>query len=397
MKITRARALTIALVFTILSAGIHFYLSRQHYGLKYGGLSGPSMCNVSDTFNCDSVAASDFSAVAGIPIALFGMMANLILAFFLMVTRLEWTDDPRNTGRYALWLAILIALASVLMAGVSFIFMSTYCLFCLACYVLSFLSLILIWKGTDHDLSASRDFSALFGAQKWVLILALIIPVGAYLSHISTLRMSGASEMQEYLGEVLQVWKAAPTQSFDSHRGLSLGAPEGSAKFTIVEFADFRCSHCKHAAPTLHSFTKGKTDTRLILKFYPLDGTCNPAPGFQGRGDGISCQLAFITQCEQKLRGKGWEAHDFIFAKQDQIIQMSSAERVLEMYCAERESNCAELRACVTSQETRDEIRAMAQEGVDAHIRGTPAIFGNGKLIPSGQSPIVLDAIHRSF
>ncbi|HRO66848.1 MAG TPA: vitamin K epoxide reductase family protein [Pseudobdellovibrionaceae bacterium] len=396
MKITRERSLLLAIVFTLLAVGIHAYLARQHYALKYGGLTGPSVCNVSSTFSCDAVAASSYSAAFGIPVAVFGAVANLMLIFFLGITRLGWTDDRESTGRYALWLAALIAAAALVMGAISFTQMSAYCLFCIACYVLSFVTLFFTWKGTDGFVHVKDDFIALFSSRYWVLICALLIPGIAFLVNASTVKSSGLADIERYLGEFVGQWQAAPLQTFAADKGLVFQKSAREPSLTIVEFADFRCSHCRHAAPTLHAFAESRPDVKLILKFYPLDGTCNPSPLLGGRGDGISCQLAFLAQCEQKLRGQGWEAHNYFFEHQDQIIGISSVKELNDRYCKDRPGNCEELIACTESQSTRDEIRALAQEGIDAQVQGTPAIFGNGKLIRNGQILPVLDAVHRA-
>ncbi|MBX3041302.1 MAG: DsbA family protein [Bdellovibrionaceae bacterium] len=396
MKITRERSLLLAIVFTLIAVGIHIYLARQHYALKYGALTGPSVCNVSSTFSCDAVAASSYSAVAGVPVAVFGAVANLMLVFFLGITLLGWTDDRSSTGRYALWLAALIAGASLIMGGVSLTQMATYCLFCIACYLLSFLSVFFTWKGTDGFTQVKEDFIALFSTRYWVLICALLIPGGAFFANTSIIKSSGVADIERYLGDFVSQWQGATAQNFASDKGLVFQKSTQEPRLTIVEFADFRCSHCRHAAPTLHAFAESRPDVKLILKFYPLDGTCNPSPLLGGRGDGISCQLAFIAQCEQKLRGQGWEAHNYIFEHQDQIVGISSIQELNERYCKDRPGNCEELLACTESQATRDEVRALAQEGIDAQVQGTPAIFGNGKLIRSGQVLPVLDAVYKA-
>lgn len=397
MKFTKERFLTWALLCTLIAVGLHAYLARQHYALKYGGATGAAVCNVSSTFSCDAVAASTYSSFLGIPMAVWGAVANLMLAFFLLITRLGWTDEREATGRYSMWLASMVALASVIMGSISFTQMTTYCLFCIGAYVLSFLTLFFTWKGTEGFAEFAQDFKALFTTRYWVLICAFLIPGGSYLVNASAMKSSGVAEVYRYMGEIVAAWNNAPVQNFSNERGLIMHKGSGEPKLTIVEFADFRCPACRFAYPTLHAFTEANPGVKLVFKFFPLDGTCNPSPGMGGRGDGISCQIAFVTHCEQKLRGQGWEAHHYFFDHQEKISGLSSPNAVTERYCSDRGGDCEALRTCVESQETRDEIRAMAQEGLDAGIQGTPTIFGNGKLIRNGQMMPVLDAVYKSI
>jgi protein-disulfide isomerase len=188
----------------------------------------------------------------------------------------------------------------------------------------------------------------------------------------------------------------APKQDFDLSLGLS--APEqvnSNVKMTIVEFADFRCPHCKHAAPTLHAFLKSNSDVRLIFKPFPLDGTCNEA--IKSGGDGVSCGLAAAVLCAEKIAKKGWSAHDYIFENQSEISQARSLEKNIDGLAQHLDLNKNEINNCIKDSATMDLIRKMAKEGEIAQIQGTPAVFVNGKLLGAGHLLPVLKAAHQSI
>lgn len=386
-------SLNIAALCSLIATGLHAYLAKQHYGLKFGGAAGDSICNISDRFNCDAVAASVYSSFAGVPLAIWGAMANLVLLFLLLVTRLEWTDEPKATGRYALWLALGVALTSVVMGVISTTLMHNLCLFCIAAYVLSFVGLGATWVGVGGLGAVGDDVAALFTSRRWVLGMFVAVPALAFLVNAMVVKNQNFGALELLAQEKVAAWTGAPAQTFDAAKGLTLGAGD-DARMTIVEFADFRCPHCKHASPTLKAFTAAHPDVRLVFKFYPLDGTCNSTLG-DGRGDGISCRLAALVQCEQKLRQQGWKAHDFIFDNQERFSSMGRIEEVDTFYCEGRDADCATLKTCADSAETRDEVRAQANEGGAAQIRGTPAVFVNGKSLGLGHLMPVLDEAYR--
>ena len=50
---------------------------------------------------------------------------------------------------------------------------------------------------------------------------------------------------------------------------------------------------------------------------------------------------------------------------------------------------------CIESEETREVIRNQAQKGIEAGVKGTPAIYVNGKKIPGGPSIPLLEKIYQ--
>src|SRR5262249_27421135 len=88
-----------------------------------------------------------------------------------------------------------------------------------------------------------------------------------------------------------------------------------SAPVTIVEFADFECPHCRHAAPVLEKAVNDHSGkARLVYKFYPL----------QGHVHGDSAARAAVAAMRQ---GKFWEMHHVLFEHQEAL-----EERDIEKY-----------------------------------------------------------------
>ena len=99
--------------------GVHGYLYSQHLDLKFGTMVGKSICDLNDTFSCSAVAASKYSEVFGIPIALLGFFANL--AVLVLLAMWPFTEDEkRPIARRNLLIATGgIAAVSIVMGTIS--------------------------------------------------------------------------------------------------------------------------------------------------------------------------------------------------------------------------------------------------------------------------------------
>ncbi len=376
---------------------VHAYLLNHHFALKFGAASGPSLCDLSSTFNCSAVSASRFAEFLGVPLALWGLTANGLL--LLLTLWFPLTDDEKRPAarRNLLIVAGAIALASVVMGGISAFALSQFCLFCIFTYGLSFLSFGLLWKGLPHHAPemirvSLSDFSSL-------AVLGAIALGGTFIArdHLAASYSGGTSdsarEMQLFAQEKVAQWKATPPRSIQTIDPLVLGAPAEQAKMTIVEFADFRCIHCKQASPTLKAFVSSRPDVRLEFQPWPLDGECNTAVP---QPNGVSCMLARVAWCAEKKAAKGWLAHDWIF-EQEIFKTTSEVEENLDRLASSAGLNSTELKDCVNSEESKSAIRSISDVGTSLNLQGTPSIFVNGALLPAGQSLPVLTEAYQAL
>src|SRR5262245_32456387 len=89
----------LALVGCLLSVGIHIYLALHYYPLKLGIAGSQSLCNINEKFNCDAVAASQYSAFLDIPMAIWGAVVNALLFGLVLMSWLEWSEHPERLRR----------------------------------------------------------------------------------------------------------------------------------------------------------------------------------------------------------------------------------------------------------------------------------------------------------
>ncbi|MFP5519627.1 MAG: vitamin K epoxide reductase family protein [Bdellovibrionia bacterium] len=385
--------LLVTIILTLIAIGFHAYLANHYYELKLGALNDKALCNINDLFNCDTVASSKFATVLSIPMGVWGLITNFIFLILLLLARFNLSDTPKVLHSYIKLLALFIAVTSIVMGGISFIFISALCLFCIITYVLSFASFALIQMTFKESFkTALGSLPTLWTSHKSYLGLVIAIPVMSYIYHDMTMESKGLADLDKIVKEKVAYWKVSPVQNFTDD-GLIYQVGSSPAKVTIVEFADFRCPHCKTAAPTIHAFAKNNPDVRLIFKPFPLDGVCNSA--ISG-GDGISCKLAASTICAEKLFQKGWAVHDGIFAAQEQFLRGGNAEETLKKVLADAKLDFDAINQCTqTNEEVATLIRNMAKEGETAKISGTPTIFVNGKLLVGGQMYPILEAAYQ--
>jgi Protein-disulfide isomerase len=396
--LSKNTALLIALIVTLIAVGVHIYSTQHFYQLRLGGGDGAkAVCNINEVMNCDAVAASKYATFLGVPVALWGAVTNGILLYLLLVTRFNMTADRERTSRYTFMLSAITIIATLVMATISFTSLGKVCLFCAIAYVLSIIGFIFIWLGAE-ELSfenLKEDFISIFSTERWILGFAIAIPALAFVINLMYNESHGFSGIDKMAKQQVAYWAANPEQKFDMATGLTMQNGNATPVMTIVEFADFRCPHCKVAAPSLHAFTQAHPDVKLLFKPFPLDGTCNEA--MQNGGDGISCGLAASVMCSEKLAQKGWIAHDYIFENQQEITMAMSLDKNLEDVAKKVDVKLEDLKACVNAPETSALIRTMAKEGATAQIRGTPAVFVNGRMLDKGQAIPILEAVYKSL
>ena len=391
MKNTQKKWLGLSLILTLIAIGFHFYLAQKYFALKFGMSLGSSSCNINSYLNCDAVTASQYSSFLGRPMALWGLVANALFLIAQLSVFLGWFSQVRRGEIFTFIFSCFIAGASLVMGFISLTQLSKVCLYCAGTYLASWISFVILFMIISPKKSEIADFfKTLFTHGKAAIGFAIAIPFFAWILNTAMLEQVGVNQnLEPMIQERITAWKAAPMQNFDLKTGLRIG--KENSPIVIVEFADFRCPHCKMAYPTLHAFSEAHADVQFIFKIFPLDGTCNPDPTFNGQGDGISCRLAMGVICSENNLKKGWDLHHFIFDEQGEF---HSLDQVDEKLCNYLNTDCATFKQCMNSTETLNELKTMAQEAMAAKITGTPTIFLNGKNLQGAQLLPILESAY---
>jgi protein-disulfide isomerase len=199
----------------------------------------------------------------------------------------------------------------------------------------------------------------------------------------------GGKSIEPLINDYFEVWKVAPAVSFNSE-GITKG-PKQSI-MSIVEFADFKCPHCKSAAPSLKAFSASHPEVSITFKAFPLDGNCNANPQMP-TSDGISCKLAKAVYCGEKLSQKGWQLYEDFFVSQEILRNPSDYNLEFSKIVTKNRLNESELQTCINNEETHKAIINQSQEGINAQIEGTPTIFVNGKKLKLGHMVTMLEKV----
>lgn len=371
----------------LVTIGLFIYLTLHHYSLKLG-LGGNSLCSISSALNCDAAATSSFAEIFGLPVALLGTAFHVILFLFIALNRIGLIESSAQLQKTVRGMLILAAATSVVMAVISAVFIKVLCPFCAGTYVLSIVNLVLGWNVIQNVDADDFTWRSYFAEYKAHLIALVSIPLLTWAINGMILENYGIGEMKKQIPQKLSVWNASPTHQFDPAVGLTNNVE--NPRITIVEFADFKCPHCRTASQTIDVFLKGKSDIRFTYKPYPLDGTCNDNVSF--RGDGSRCAMAAYTLCAEKIAKKGWDVHHWIFENQREIIDVTDASKLLPTFQQKFGLNSEEMSTCAASTEIYEAIKKSTQEGAMSQVEGTPTIFMNGKKLPWGQFLDVLKA-----
>lgn len=378
--------LIISLLVTI---GLFVYLTVHHYATKLG-LAGDSICSISATINCDAAAQSSYSELWGMPVSILGGMLHLILLGFVLAAKLDWMENSVYLKVSTRALLVLAALASVIMAIISFAVIKVICPFCTATYVFSIINLLLGWNAFEVSARPRFEIAQYFGNYRSHLISFALIPVFAWVASTMVQDNYGLNELKKIVPEKISQWRNAPAQDIDYATGIS---NKGTSSAIIVEYADFKCPHCRDAAKTMSAFLKANPTAHIILKPYPLDGVCNFEEKMP-KGDGSRCVLAGYALCAEKISQKGWDVQEWLFARQDEFISKTDVSSYLADFSKEFGLDPAAIGACASSAETYELLKKMTAEGSRAQVQGTPTVYLNKKKLPYGN---ILEVLKTAF
>ena len=334
------------------------------------------------------MSASQYSELLGFPVALLGIAANLVLLIFIGWYLMAEGESKPTARITTLGLATIIAATSIIMGGISSFVLQRYCPFCMGAYVLSFITAGALWAALRPSSGGS------FGKGLVTpIVVCLIAALGVKIADDQIRSTYKSDDMVRFAREKVSEWAAAPASAaLQALEPLVEGASKEAAKMTIVEFADFRCSHCKHAAPVLHAFVSAHPDARLEFQAWPLDGECNTAIP---TANGASCLLARAVYCAQKEGGNGWAAHGWVFEHQEEMASVDIIKGFLPTIASAAGIPSDKLISCTTSPETKTMVEKQTAVGTALQLGGTPTVYVNGKKLDGGQMMPVLTEAYR--
>lgn len=136
------------------------------------------------------------------------------------------------------------------------------------------------------------------------------------------------------------------------------------APVTVTIFSDFQCPYCARLLPTMEQvMTAYPQQVRMVFKQFPLSMHKFAQP-------------AALASLAARNQGKFWPLHDLLFANYNTLSEAKIRELAaavgLDMARYDRD---------VANPALQQEIAADLQLGAQAGVRGTPAVYVNGKQL----------------
>ncbi len=374
-----------AIVAALVGAGLSVYLTWVHLLVKSGETVG-GLCNLSTKVNCNVAAGSVYSEVAGVPVAVIGFGFYAATIAVLLVGR---GQVGPLVGRLLVTLYGAACIYSLFLAGISAFVLGSFCWACSSLYVVNIAILLMarFLSGEGYVLSLKRLVTqrADLGRSPLPAAFVLTFIAAVLAAHFGAQAAAGAAgPTPEERRSEAQLWArqefaaqvpVAPELWEQMKKGPAKG--EADACVTLVEFSDFQCPFCSRVVPDVEKLQAAfPKDVRVVFRHNPLDHQCNPrvAKPFHQ----FACGAAFAAVCAED-QGKFWPMHDRLFEGQAKLRQDD-----LLGYAKELGLGVNELSTCMASPGAKARVAADLALGGEIGIRGTPALFLNGRKIPGG-------------
>jgi uncharacterized membrane protein/predicted DsbA family dithiol-disulfide isomerase len=344
-----------------------------------------SFCDVNDSFSCTVAYTSRFGSVAGVPVALFGL---LFFAFaLLLIAVCARSSSAENLPGY-LFATSTIGLAAVLYLGyASFFVLKTLCVLCLATYVAVVGVFITSGTATRNPMTnlpsrAMRDLQLLFRTPS--ALGAMVLFIAAAVASVVILRepVTSAAELSPE-GDSQPVApgaSAAQLAQLETYLAAqprrTVIAPSDGAAVVILKFNDYQCPGCgqtyRDYKAVLAKWAKqapGKV--KFITKDYPLERECNA--NVQQNLHLGACEAAVAVRLA-KEKGKGEAMEDWLYANQPAMNPDTVRKAAATV-------------GGVTDLDNRyaatlELVKADIAQGAQLKISGTPTFFMNGMQLP---------------
>jgi uncharacterized membrane protein len=382
-----ARKLLVA--FSLLGLGASIAATYVHYNLIYNP-NYTSFCDVNATVSCRAAYLSRYGSVAGVPVAVGGIL------FFTWVLLMLWGSRGKSAIKDSapayVFAGSTLALAVVLyLAYASFFVLKEVCPLCVATYV-AVIGVFIISGGASSVPMSSlpsrllRDMRVLV-ATPLALVVALLFVAGASWGMTVFPRETERPQARpvpaltaEQHSELARWWDLQPKLP-------NFPYDNGGAKVLVVEFADFQCPHCKDTyfalKPIIDKYTADPKAMKFIFKTWPLNSNCNasvPTASFVA-----SCDASALYVMS-KQKGTAETLVDWFFLHQNELSPNTVRTDATKI------AKVTDFQAGY--DKAIQEVKTDAAVGTSLNVHSTPSFFINGRALPAGGiAPQYFDSI----
>jgi len=346
----------------------HFFAANYPESIWEG-----SFCDISAFFNCDSSAYSSISAIAGVPIGVFGAIIGglVVLGALIPSPALERTNKS---------LALANGLGVVTLALYSVLVLGSLCLLCTGFYVSSLVSLFLFWRyGIDSD--ASRFASRWLRPSVAVLVVLTLFTATQAWAAMRYHEAKRDAQSGGVAARVVKQYFGLPEVEWPSeisiYRTASATEDFHAAPIRIVEYGDPLCSDCKylHEQMLLLKEEFGG-HLNIAFQFFPLEAKCNDVVD-KDKHPG-ACELSYIAAYDP---AKFSQVMGEVFANFEDAKTPEWRAELARRYGVE---------AAVTDSATIAEVKRLIATGAEYDktsdqyehgIRSTPTMIINNRMV----------------
>lgn len=305
---------------------------------------------------CDSVLASPFSQVGGLPIAGFGAAYYLsILSIYLVLIAVESVLWRKRLLEAALWLLVVGATFSAGLMYLQFFVIRSFCPLCtLSAVITGALIFVTVRAQRIVDRAAWAPARSIALTLGFFALLPAAILIGANMVAVPVVR---PVRLDLALAQISGP-REAPVQ--------------------LVVFSDYQCSFCRELAPALQRIRTEFAD-RVTVAFrdYPLES----------HPEAFTAAVAAHCAGEQ---GRYWEYHDRLFREGGDF----SAQRLIS-FAEALQLDLAQFEACLKSDRAIAAVRRSQEDAAANGLAGVPSVFLNGRQLQGKLSYERLSALIR--
>jgi uncharacterized membrane protein len=366
--------------FALLGLGASSAATWVHYHL----IKNPdysSFCDINATISCKQAYLSRYGSVAGVPVALGGVI------FFAWILLMLWASRGKSrVGDSApayIFAASTLGLAVVMyLAYASFFVLHEVCPLCVTTYV-AVIGIFVVSGGASSVAMSKLPRRALSDAGVLVrtpLGLAIaVIFVAASSWGMAAFPREEVRPVQQQLPTVTDDERVKLEQWWDIQPQLpNFPFDNAGAKVLIVEFADFQCPHCRQMyfayKPVIDQFIASRPqDVKFIFKTYPLNSNCNanvPSVNFVASCD---ASAAYVMS---RPKGTSDKLKDWFFTHQEELSPTTVREASKDV------GQVTDFDAGYPK--AIQDVKTDAALGAALGVNSTPTFFINGKRIPGG-------------
>jgi len=355
--------------------------------VHYKSLTDPSYvspCDINATFNCTQLYLGAYGSIAGVPVALGGLIWFGLVGLVAAFAQPNRTDGVASGYLRAL---SIIGLAVVFyLAYVSFFVVKTGCVLCMGTYVcvIGIFALSMLTNGesmTSLPGRLGRDVTMLL-KRPTALVAALVYLAGAVSLVAFFPKEDAIAEQAASAPAPAPSAQASFEEQWSKQPRVDFGNLAEGAKVLIVKFNDYECGACAQAEmvykPVVEKYAKSHPgQVKYVLKDWPWNTKCNFNAGNTIPGHEAACDAAVAARIARE-RGKYDEMAAWLYANQGVPPETIRGE-------VRKRFNVVDFDREYALKLTG--IRSDVADGGVLGISATPTYFLNGVRLPSGMRP----------